>query len=487
MNTENLYYRSHVLRNLGRLGTNILIIYLCLGSFSWGDDHLRESSANLDDIFVSSTDSSSKSLNDSDIQIFYLVSDPCWGNLEKDKNNLLESELRKIYPESGSLSWLEFPISPDLPSNPYGIKTWRICRQQLLYRHYYPFTHFWYEYLNLMPCWMYSLTDYINAPELQAIQLLPCLLKQLSDTMSLFQHSPRRLGMEWVDIGALNMQEYGGTLSMIQYQNMPWVALCSYFTGRTDLKDKSWLVWCSEYISRVVRKYQYLYRLIYNTSEFAHLGVYEQLWISHQFKENNELKNKDNHNYLADQFDSKRLWNILFPKDYPDSIRILFLDFQYTAGLSIRGKYIYYAMIKNDKMHLFNDLFFHKTLPVPAGYEQLEHQYGLRKLSQQEYWEMALSLDGVTRGLIISNDLFPKMKTLFSQLRFQRKEEISDSELFYIRMPNDLEWKKSSSIVNDENLTKFQDMIMDIALILHSEFLHQFVYPVISDEKPEVQ
>ena len=42
---------SHVLRNLGRLGTNILIIYLCLGSFSWGDDHLRESSANLDDIF----------------------------------------------------------------------------------------------------------------------------------------------------------------------------------------------------------------------------------------------------------------------------------------------------------------------------------------------------------------------------------------------------------------------------------------------------
>lgn len=100
---------------------------------------------------------------------------------------------------------------------------------------------------------------------------------------------------------------------------------------------------------------------------------------------------------------------------------------------------------------------------------------------------MALSLDGVTRGLIISNDLFSKMKTLFSQLRFQRKEEISDSELFYIRMPNDLEWKKSSSIVNDENLTKFQDMIMDIALILHSEFLHQFVYPVISDEKPEVQ
>ena len=81
MNTENLYYRSHVLRNLGRLGTNILIIYLCLGSFSWGDDHLRESSVNLDDIFVSSTDSSSKSLNDSDIQIFYLVSDPCWGNL----------------------------------------------------------------------------------------------------------------------------------------------------------------------------------------------------------------------------------------------------------------------------------------------------------------------------------------------------------------------------------------------------------------------
>ena len=138
-------------------------------------------------------------------------------------------------------------------------------------------------------------------------------------------------------------------------------------------------------------------------------------------------------------------------------------------------------------MHLFNDLFFHKTLPIPAGYEQLEHQYGLRKLSQQEYWEMALSLDGVTRGLIISNDLFSKMKTLFSQLRFQRKEEISDSELFYIRMPNDLEWKKSSSIVNDENLTKFQDMIMDIALILHSEFLHQFVYPVISDEKPEVQ
>lgn len=99
-------------------------------------------------------------------------------------------------------------------------------------------------------------------------------------------------------------------------------------------------------------------------------------------------------------------------------------------------------MIKNDKMHLFNDLFFHKTLPIPAGYEQLEHQYGLRKLSQQEYWEMALSLDGVTRGLIISNDLFSKMKTLFSQLRFQRKEEISDSELFYIRMPNDLEWKK---------------------------------------------
>lgn len=200
--------------------------------------------------------------------------------------------MRKIYPESGSLSWLEFPISPDLPSNPYGIKTWRICRQQLLYRHYYPFTHFWYEYLSLMPCWMYSLTDYINAPELQAIQLLPCLLKQLSDTMSLFQHSPRRLGMEWVDIGSLNMQEYGGTLSMIQYQNMPWVALCSYFTGRTDLKDKSWLVWCSEYISRVVRKYQYLYRLIYNTSEFAHLGVYEQLWIAHQFKANNELKIK---------------------------------------------------------------------------------------------------------------------------------------------------------------------------------------------------
>jgi hypothetical protein len=158
--------------------------------------------------------------------------------------------------------------------------------------------------------------------------------------------------MEWVDIGSLNMQEYGGTLSMIQYQNMPWVALCSYFTGRTDLKDKSWLVWCSEYISRVVRKYQYLYRLIYNTSEFAHLGVYEQLWIAHQFKANNELKNKDNHNYLADQFDSKRLWNILFPKDYPDSIRILFLDFQYTAGLSIRGKYIYYAMIKNDKIAL---------------------------------------------------------------------------------------------------------------------------------------
>ena len=56
------------------------------------------------------------------------------------------------------------------------------------------------------------------------------------------------------------------------------------------------------------------------------------------------------------------------------------------------------------------------------------------------------------------------------------EKEISDSELFYIRMPNDLEWKKSSSIVNDENLTKFQDMIMDIALILHSEFyinLHQ--------------
>ncbi len=77
--------------------------------FFVGDDHLRESSANLDDIFVSSTDSSSKSLNDSDIQIFYLVSDPCWGNLEKYKNNLLESELRKIYPESGSLHGWNFP------------------------------------------------------------------------------------------------------------------------------------------------------------------------------------------------------------------------------------------------------------------------------------------------------------------------------------------------------------------------------------------
>ena len=99
---------------------------------------------------------------------------------------------------------------------------------------------------------------------------------------------------------------------------------------------------------------------------------------------------------------------------------------------------------------------------------------------------MALGLDGVTRGLIISNDLFSKMKILFSQLRFQRKEETSDSELFYIRMPNDREWKKSSSIVNDENLTKLQNMIMDIARVLHSEFLHQFVYPAVPDEEPEV-
>lgn len=167
----------------------------------------------------------------------------------------------------------------------------------------------------------------------------------------------------WNGVGRYRFLEYAGIRRNPFHDPIPKyarVALCSYFTGRTDLKDKSWLVWCSEYISRVVRKYQYLYRLIYNTSEFAHLGVYEQLWIAHQFKANNELKNKDNHNYLADQFDSKRLWNILFPKDYPDSIRILFLDFQYTAGLSIRGKYIYYAMTKNDKMHLFNDLFFHK-------------------------------------------------------------------------------------------------------------------------------
>lgn len=46
--------------------------------------------------------------------------------------------------------------------------------------------------------------------------------------------------------------------------------------------------------------------------------------------------------------------------------------------------------------------------------------------------------------------------------------------------------EKSSSIVDDENLTKLQNMIMGIALVLRSEFLHQFVYPVIPDEEPEV-
>lgn len=479
MNKEN-YCRAQGGQRKEEHLNKILSIFLCLGTFSWENASALESPPNFDDIFESSAASGEHQMSDSDEQLFRLINDPCWGNLRNDQNNLLKSELEKVYHETGSLTWLEFPLSPDLPNNPYGIKSWRTYQHQLVYLHYLPFIHFWHKDISLMPYWMYNFTSYMQVPKSETIQLLPCLLEKLSETMLLFQNSPRTLTMDWVDLSSLNNQEHGSTLSLIQYENLPWVALCSYYSGHGDYKCKSWLVWCSEYVRTLVRKYQYLYRLLYDTVEFAHLGTYEQLWITHRFQTNdkdlyNGLSKKENNEILCSNFDQQRLWNILFPKCHHDSIQILLLHPQCTVGFSIHDRYIYYAKIKNNKIKLFNDLFQNRKLEIPKYYEQLEHQYGLKKLAKNQYWEMNLSLDGVRRGLIISNDLFIKMEKLLSQSRFQEKKEVLNEELFYIRMPGEGKWEKSSSIVNKENLTKLQNMLIDISLILESEFLYNFM------------